>query len=147
MSASAIQAAGQRGKVKLVGYDASPKEVQDLKTGLYDALVAQAPYLVGYKAVEGARRRPTQGRRRRAARISTAPGARRSPDNVSGPAQAVPVQRNLLIVSRRAEAVAPPAGPDSEEALSPMTIIDLRATPVYLPMHHPLRRSFGVEPA
>jgi len=49
---SAIQAAGDRGKVKLIGYDASPKEVQDLKSGVYDALVAQAPYLVGYQAVQ-----------------------------------------------------------------------------------------------
>jgi ribose transport system substrate-binding protein len=49
---SAIQAAGKRGKVRLIGYDASPKEVQDLKAGVYDALVAQAPYLVGYTAVK-----------------------------------------------------------------------------------------------
>jgi ribose transport system substrate-binding protein len=49
---SAIQAAGDRGKVKLIGYDASPKEVQDLKSGVYDALVAQAPYTVGYTAVQ-----------------------------------------------------------------------------------------------
>jgi ribose transport system substrate-binding protein len=49
---SAIQAAGKRGKVRLIGYDASPKEVQDLKSGVYDALVAQAPYLVGYTAVK-----------------------------------------------------------------------------------------------
>ena len=27
-----------------------------------------------------------------------------------------------------------------------MKIVDLRATPVYVPMHHPLRWSFGVEP-
>ncbi len=27
-----------------------------------------------------------------------------------------------------------------------MKIIDVRATPVSVPMHHPLRRSFGVEP-
>jgi ribose transport system substrate-binding protein len=53
---SAIQAAGDRGKVKLIGYDASPKEVQDLKSGVYDALVAQAPYLVGYQAVQMAAR-------------------------------------------------------------------------------------------
>jgi ribose transport system substrate-binding protein len=49
---SAIQAAGKRGQVKLIGYDASPKEVQDLKSGVYDALVAQAPYNVGYQAVQ-----------------------------------------------------------------------------------------------
>ncbi len=53
---SAIQAAGKRGTVKLIGYDASPKEVQDLKSGVYDALVAQAPYTVGYDAVQLAAR-------------------------------------------------------------------------------------------
>jgi ribose transport system substrate-binding protein len=53
---SAILAAGKRGKVKLIGYDASPKEVQDLQAGVYDALVAQAPYTVGFKAVQLAAR-------------------------------------------------------------------------------------------
>jgi ribose transport system substrate-binding protein len=54
--ASAILAAGDRGKVKLIGYDASPSEVQDLKKGVYDALVAQDPYDVGYDAVQIAAR-------------------------------------------------------------------------------------------
>ena len=49
---SAILAAGKRGKIKLVAYDASPKEVQGLKTGLFDALVAQAPYDAGYGAIK-----------------------------------------------------------------------------------------------
>jgi ribose transport system substrate-binding protein len=54
--ASAILAAGDRGKVKLIGYDASPSEVQDLKKGVYNALVAQDPYLVGYDSVQLAAR-------------------------------------------------------------------------------------------
>jgi ribose transport system substrate-binding protein len=54
--ASAILAAGKRGKVKLIGYDASPTEVQELKSGVYDALVAQDPYDVGYDAVRLAAR-------------------------------------------------------------------------------------------
>jgi ribose transport system substrate-binding protein len=49
---SAILAAGSRGKVKLVAYDASPKEVAGLKTGLYQGLVAQDPYDYGYMAVK-----------------------------------------------------------------------------------------------
>ena len=49
---SAILAAGKRGKTKLIAYDASPKEVAGLKTGLYDALVAQAPYDAGYGAIK-----------------------------------------------------------------------------------------------
>jgi ribose transport system substrate-binding protein len=51
-AASAILAAGKRGKIKLVGYDAGPKQVKDLKSGLYDGLAAQAPYDVGYKSVQ-----------------------------------------------------------------------------------------------
>jgi ribose transport system substrate-binding protein len=54
--ASAILAAGKRGKVKLIGYDASPTEVKDLKAGVYDALVAQDPYDVGYDSVQLAAR-------------------------------------------------------------------------------------------
>jgi ribose transport system substrate-binding protein len=51
-AASAILAAGKRGKIKLVGYDAGPKQVKDLKSGLYDGLAAQAPYDVGYLSVK-----------------------------------------------------------------------------------------------
>jgi ribose transport system substrate-binding protein len=53
-AASAILAAGKRGKVKLIGYDAGPKQVKDLKSGLYDGLAAQAPYDVGYQSVKTA---------------------------------------------------------------------------------------------
>jgi ribose transport system substrate-binding protein len=49
---SAILAAGSRGKVKLVAYDASPKEVAGLKQGLYQGLVAQNPFDYGYQAVK-----------------------------------------------------------------------------------------------
>jgi ribose transport system substrate-binding protein len=48
---AALLAAGKRGKVKLVAYDASPKEVFGLKRGLYQGLVAQDPYTYGYKSV------------------------------------------------------------------------------------------------
>ncbi len=51
-AASAILAAGKRGTVKLVGYDAGPKQVKDLKSGLYDGLAAQAPYDVGFQSVK-----------------------------------------------------------------------------------------------
>jgi ribose transport system substrate-binding protein len=54
--AAAILAAKKRGVVKLIGYDASPLEVQGLKRGVYDALVAQDPYTVGYDAVKFAAR-------------------------------------------------------------------------------------------
>jgi ribose transport system substrate-binding protein len=51
-ASSAIRAAGKSGKVKLIAYDASPKEVAGLKSGLFDGLVAQAPYDEGFQAVK-----------------------------------------------------------------------------------------------
>lgn len=51
-AASAIQAAGKTGEVKLVAYDADPAQVEDLKNGVYEALVAQDPYGLGYDSVE-----------------------------------------------------------------------------------------------
>jgi len=50
-ASSAIQAAGKSGVVKLVAYDADPSQVEDLKAGVYDALVAQDPYGLGYDSV------------------------------------------------------------------------------------------------
>jgi ribose transport system substrate-binding protein len=49
---SAILAAGQRGKIKLIAYDAGPPLVAGLKKGLYDGLVAQAPYDEGFDSVK-----------------------------------------------------------------------------------------------
>ncbi|WP_144794156.1 substrate-binding domain-containing protein [Microbacterium paludicola] len=51
-AASAIQAAGRTGEVKLVAYDSDPSQVEDLKAGVYEALVAQDPYGLGYDSVE-----------------------------------------------------------------------------------------------
>ena len=51
-ASSAIRAAGKAGKIKLIAYDASPKEVAGLKSGLFDGLVAQAPYDEGFQAVK-----------------------------------------------------------------------------------------------
>lgn len=50
-AANAILSAGKRGKVKLVAYDADPQEVNDLKNGVYDALVVQNPYAEGFNSV------------------------------------------------------------------------------------------------
>ena len=50
-AASAIQAADKVGEVKLVAYDADPSQVADLKAGIYEALVAQDPYGLGYDSV------------------------------------------------------------------------------------------------
>ena len=51
-AASAIKAAGKTGDVKLVAFDASPGQVADLKDGVYDALIAQAPFNIGYYSVK-----------------------------------------------------------------------------------------------
>ena len=48
----AVQAAGKSGKVKLVEFDAGPPQVQALKGGTIDALVAQYPYGIGKLAVQ-----------------------------------------------------------------------------------------------
>jgi ribose transport system substrate-binding protein len=47
----AVKAAGKSGKVKLVEFDAGPPQVQALKGGTIDALIAQYPYGIGAKAV------------------------------------------------------------------------------------------------
>ena len=53
-TANAIQAAGKVGKVKLVGFDASPDEVNMLKRGVVTALVVQKAYLMGQLGVREA---------------------------------------------------------------------------------------------
>ncbi|KUO96080.1 ABC transporter substrate-binding protein [Ferroacidibacillus organovorans] len=51
-AAEGIRASGKLGKVKIVGYDAEPAEVQDLKQGLISALIAQKPMEEGMLAVQ-----------------------------------------------------------------------------------------------
>jgi ribose transport system substrate-binding protein len=53
-AATALTQAGKLGKVKIVGFDASPKQVQDLKQGLVQALVAQEPATIGKDGVQQA---------------------------------------------------------------------------------------------
>lgn len=45
---------GASGKVKIVGYDADPEQVTDLKKGVVQALVAQQPYQEGVDGVQQA---------------------------------------------------------------------------------------------
>jgi ribose transport system substrate-binding protein len=49
---AAVRAAGKSGKVKLVEFDAGPPQVQALKAGTIDALVAQHPYGIGQLGVQ-----------------------------------------------------------------------------------------------
>jgi ribose transport system substrate-binding protein len=51
-AASAIKAAGKQGVIKLVAFDSAPNQIADLKKGVYDALIAQAPFNMGYNSVQ-----------------------------------------------------------------------------------------------
>ncbi len=43
---------GKAGKVKVVAYDAQPLEIEDLREGIVDMLIAQPPYMHGYLSVK-----------------------------------------------------------------------------------------------
>jgi len=47
-----VKAKGKSGKVKLVEFDAGPPQVQALKSGTIDALIAQYPYGIGQLGVQ-----------------------------------------------------------------------------------------------
>jgi ribose transport system substrate-binding protein len=53
-AASGIREAGKLGKVKIVGFDAGPKQVEDLKNGIVQALIAQKPAEIGADGVQQA---------------------------------------------------------------------------------------------
>jgi ribose transport system substrate-binding protein len=53
-AASGLKEAGMLGKVKIVGFDAGPKQVQDLKQGLVQGLIAQRPAQIGALGVQQA---------------------------------------------------------------------------------------------
>ncbi|HEV7899171.1 MAG TPA: ABC transporter substrate-binding protein [Planosporangium sp.] len=53
-AASALKSAGRTGTVKLVEFDASPAQVQGLKTGSIQALISQEPLDIGRRGVQQA---------------------------------------------------------------------------------------------
>jgi ribose transport system substrate-binding protein len=53
-AATGIKQAGKTNKVKIVGFDAGPAQVKDLKAGTVQALVAQQPYKIGVDGVDQA---------------------------------------------------------------------------------------------
>jgi len=53
-AATGLRNAGKTGEVNLVGFDASPKQVQDLQAGVVQALIAQDPATIGKTGVEQA---------------------------------------------------------------------------------------------
>jgi ribose transport system substrate-binding protein len=53
-AATGLREAGKLGDVKIVGFDAGPKQVEDLKQGLVQALIAQRPAQIGALGVQQA---------------------------------------------------------------------------------------------
>ncbi|MVU83867.1 substrate-binding domain-containing protein [Nocardia sp. ET3-3] len=53
-AATGLRNAGKLGQVKVVGFDASPKQVQDLEDGTVQALIAQNPGDIGKQGVDQA---------------------------------------------------------------------------------------------
>jgi ribose transport system substrate-binding protein len=53
-AATGLRNAGKTGTVNLVGFDASPKQVEDLEAGTVQALIAQDPATIGRQGVEQA---------------------------------------------------------------------------------------------
>jgi ribose transport system substrate-binding protein len=51
-TATGVRQAGKLGQVKIVGFDAGPSQVQALREGIVDALVAQEPYQIGQYGVD-----------------------------------------------------------------------------------------------
>jgi len=51
-AATALQTANDKGKVDLVGFDASPQEVTSLQSGVFQALIAQDPAQIGIDGVD-----------------------------------------------------------------------------------------------
>lgn len=49
-----LKSTGASGKVKIVGYDADPEQISDLKKGIVQALVAQQPFAEGVDGVQQA---------------------------------------------------------------------------------------------
>ena len=53
-AATGLRSAGASKKVKIVGFDAGPKQVEDLEQGIVQALIAQKPAEIGKDGVEQA---------------------------------------------------------------------------------------------
>jgi ribose transport system substrate-binding protein len=51
-AATGLRVAGKVGTVKIVGFDAGPTQIKQLKDGLVQALIAQEPYQIGVDGVD-----------------------------------------------------------------------------------------------
>jgi ribose transport system substrate-binding protein len=61
-AANAVRAADKRGKIRVVGYDATPRQVELLKAGEFDALVAQSTYDLSTRMIESIEKVLREGR-------------------------------------------------------------------------------------
>ena len=53
-AATGIEQAGVKGQVQVVGFDAGPAQVDALKDGTLQAIIAQQPYDIGYQGIQQA---------------------------------------------------------------------------------------------
>jgi ribose transport system substrate-binding protein len=53
-AATGVREAGKQDQVKIVGFDAGPKQIKDLKSGIVQALIAQKPADIGAQGVQQA---------------------------------------------------------------------------------------------
>lgn len=53
-AAEAVRLAGKEGEVKIIGWDASPDELEAVRQGVISALVVQNPFRMGYDGVNAA---------------------------------------------------------------------------------------------
>lgn len=53
-AATGIEQAGVSGEVQVIGFDAGPAQVQALRDGTVQAIIAQQPYDIGYQGIEQA---------------------------------------------------------------------------------------------
>lgn len=60
-AAEAVRQAGKAGEIVIVGWDASPEELQGVKEGVISALVVQNPFKMGYDGVNAAVKMIRQG--------------------------------------------------------------------------------------
>ena len=51
-AARAVRSRNAAAQVKLVGFDSSPSQIQDLKDGIINSLVVQDPFQIGYLGVK-----------------------------------------------------------------------------------------------
>jgi ribose transport system substrate-binding protein len=51
-AATGIKQAGKQSQVKIVGFDAGPAQIKDLKAGTVQALIAQEPYQIGVQGLD-----------------------------------------------------------------------------------------------